>query len=333
MNRCFVISPIGPEGSQIREHADAVFNYIVVPAMKECGIEACRSDHLQEPGRITEQMYREILSDVLCVAVLTGHNPNVFYELAVAHAAGRPVIVLLEKGESLPFDISDLRCVFYDLKPKSLFENVYGREVVAHVKSLEASGWKVPGLFGNSIVQPVGTHNPNPLSFYRDGSEFGTSENWMKLLTETENVFEIMGIHLQPWRGGKKFSELLARKAGCGCTVRILLMHPDNPTLSQMINESLTEVDIEDTTREIQEMGKYFSRIAAKQPNVSVRQILRGTLHCQTTRTDRYGVYLPYLYSRRRRYCPLWQCLAGSDMYDVIVEEFDGLWIANENAC
>ena len=82
-------------------------------------------------------------------------------------------------------------------------------------------------------------------------------------------------------------------------------MHPENPTLPHMVNESLTEVDLEDVTREINEMAKYFARIAERSPNISVRQVRSGTLHCQTTRTDGYAAYLPYLYSRRRRYCPI----------------------------
>src|SRR5438874_637577 len=108
--RCFVISPIGVEGSPIRQHADDVFDYIVKPAAAEVGIAANRSDHLHEPGRITEQMFREIITSCCCVCVLTGHNPNVFYELAVAQSMGTPVIVLIERGEELPFDIRDLRC-------------------------------------------------------------------------------------------------------------------------------------------------------------------------------------------------------------------------------
>jgi hypothetical protein len=88
----------------------------------------------------------------------------------------------------------------------------------------------------------------NSSSFYRNGNEFGTPDTWLQLLQETENVFEIMGIHLGPWRGVKRFSELLVKKARDGCSARILLMHPDNPVLPQMINETLTEVDLEDVT-------------------------------------------------------------------------------------
>src|SRR6516164_8846630 len=96
--KCFVISPIGVPGSQIREHADDVFDYFIKPAMEEVGIEPIRGDHLEKPGRITEQMFKEIAAADVCVAVLTGYNPNVFYELAVAQFARKPLIILMEAG-------------------------------------------------------------------------------------------------------------------------------------------------------------------------------------------------------------------------------------------
>ncbi len=43
-------------------------------------------------------MFKSILHGDLCVAVLTGYNPNVFYELAIAQAAACPTIILIEKG-------------------------------------------------------------------------------------------------------------------------------------------------------------------------------------------------------------------------------------------
>lgn len=139
---CFLISPIGEEGSHARKHADAVFKYIVRPAMEECGIRAVRGDHLDEPGAISKQMFQRILNDDLCVAVLTGQNPNVYYELGVAHASRRPVIILLSKDEDLPFDVRGLRCVNYDLSPTALVSRVYVNQLVAHVRSFEASGWR-----------------------------------------------------------------------------------------------------------------------------------------------------------------------------------------------
>lgn len=67
------------------------------PAMETCKIEPLRSDHLQEPGKISEQVFKCILKFELYVAVLTDYNPKVFYELAVAQTACRPVILLIKK--------------------------------------------------------------------------------------------------------------------------------------------------------------------------------------------------------------------------------------------
>lgn len=145
--RCFVISPIGKEGSDDRKHADEVFNNLIDPAMRECGVKPIRSDHLSNPGRISEQMFRAILDYDFCVAVLTDHNPNVFYEVAVAQAAKRPVILLLKSGQELPFDIKDLRCITYDLDNRSVQERVHIAQLVHFVEAIKIANWKAPDIF------------------------------------------------------------------------------------------------------------------------------------------------------------------------------------------
>jgi len=180
--RAFVISPIGMPNSPEREHADDVFKFIIKPAMDELGIEAIRSDHLTEPGTISKQMFREILNDDLCIALLTGRNPNVYYELAVAQAHARPVILLAEASElPLPFDVSDYRVVAYTMRPTPLIEGVYAREVADHVRSLEANNWHAPSPFGEGMI----TTN-NALAFYPRSRDWGGSEAWDELLSESK---------------------------------------------------------------------------------------------------------------------------------------------------
>ena len=43
---CFVISPIGKEGSDIRKRSDLIFNYIIKPIVQEFGYEPIRADHI-----------------------------------------------------------------------------------------------------------------------------------------------------------------------------------------------------------------------------------------------------------------------------------------------
>lgn len=145
--KCFVISPIGDDGTPIRRHADELFEFIIQPALAVCDIEAVRSDHVQQPGKISDQMFRAIFEYDLCIAVLTGRNPNVYYELAVAQAANRPVIILIEKSETLPFDIKDFRVLPYDLSLTSNKEQTHVRNLVAFIRAFEQAGWQAVDIF------------------------------------------------------------------------------------------------------------------------------------------------------------------------------------------
>ena len=125
MRKCFVISPIGEEGSKIRQHADDVYEFIIEPALKHFNIEPIRSDKIHETGKISNQIYNAIQTNDLCIVVLSFDNPNVFYELAVAQCAVRPVIILIEEGNKLPFDIQDERSVFYNLGARAFKEKIF----------------------------------------------------------------------------------------------------------------------------------------------------------------------------------------------------------------
>ncbi len=146
--RCFVISPIGEEGSPVRAHADDVMEFIIKPALAKYDIEGVRSDQMAESGTITEQMFREIVTADVCVVVLTGSNPNVFYELAVAQSAARPVVILIEKGCVLPFDVKDLRCIQYEMVPVSrLVKGTFADRVEEMLEEIKRIGWRAPNLF------------------------------------------------------------------------------------------------------------------------------------------------------------------------------------------
>lgn len=326
--RCFVISPIGAENSEVREHANDVFDFIIKPAMKKVGVKAVRSDHLHEPGLISTQMLRAILEYDLCVAVLTFHNPNVFYELAVAQAAGRPVVILLEKDSPLPFDIKDLRCVYYDLKPRPLFDRVYANELVRHVKWLADSGWpgsSIPGL-------PALPDNSAACTILPSANDFGTSTNWLELLTRSAQRFDIAGINLHDWRKTRGFREGVIRKASDGCRVRALVMDPDNPALPGMINEQAPTSSLNEVLVGLHETTSFFTSLAAEHDRIEMRSIGLGFPHSNLTVTDEVAVAIPYLYSGRTAASPLMRCSAGGPLYATFSQEFESLWAAAEPA-
>ena len=67
---CFVIAPIGLEGTDIRKRSDRVFKHIIDPVVRAQGYQAIRADHISTPGVITSQIIDHVLNAHLVVADL-----------------------------------------------------------------------------------------------------------------------------------------------------------------------------------------------------------------------------------------------------------------------
>jgi hypothetical protein len=104
---CFVIMPFGPP-------FDRYFKNIFVPAIEDAGLQAIRADSIFMPSAIMPDIWRFLSEARVLVADLTGRNPNVFYELGLAHALQKPVILVANNLDDVPFDLRGLRVLGYD---------------------------------------------------------------------------------------------------------------------------------------------------------------------------------------------------------------------------
>ena len=104
-NRCFVLMPFSAPWS------DRIWNRHLRPIIEASGFSCKRSDDFFAPGIVVEDIWSEIVSADVLVADLTGRNPNVFYELGLAHAVGIPVILLTQDEAS--FDVAHWRQIRY----------------------------------------------------------------------------------------------------------------------------------------------------------------------------------------------------------------------------
>ena len=87
-----------------------------------CGFAAEVSKDLQTPGLITDQIWHGIRHADVVVADISGSNPNVFYELGIAHALGKEVVIVAQGVERPPFDVSTARLLRYDTAEFHSFE-------------------------------------------------------------------------------------------------------------------------------------------------------------------------------------------------------------------
>lgn len=143
---CFVIAPIGDEGSEPRRRSDQVLNHIIAPAAEECGYATIRADKISEPGIITSQIIQHLVEDSLVIADLTGRNPNVFYELAIRHASKKSVVQIIQSGESIPFDVAATRTIqvnYQDLDSVAECK----KELINQIRSVEKDQ--------SSVVTPI----------------------------------------------------------------------------------------------------------------------------------------------------------------------------------
>jgi hypothetical protein len=104
---CFVLMPFGLP-------FDRYYQNIFEPAITSLGLNSIRADSLFRSSPIMVDIWRFVRESRVLLADLSGKNPNVFYELGLAHAIGKPVILVSTAIEDIPFDLRGLRVLIYD---------------------------------------------------------------------------------------------------------------------------------------------------------------------------------------------------------------------------
>lgn len=138
-NACFVITPIGDEGSPERKHADTMLKHLIVPVLEEHKIKAIRADQISKPGHITKQTVEHIAYCRVCITDLSFGNQNAHYELGVRHAFNLASVQIIRKGDKIPFDVQQGRTIIIDTSdPYTIMDRIATAkaELSEHVKAI-----------------------------------------------------------------------------------------------------------------------------------------------------------------------------------------------------
>lgn len=121
-NTVFVLMPFTLEWS------DRIWDKIIKPTIATLGLKSIRADDLFGAD-IMEDVWKGILNSEIILADITDRNPNVFYELGIAHTLGKKVILITQDVNDIPFDLNRFRHIVYQ-------DNFDGYEVL--IKQLKA---------------------------------------------------------------------------------------------------------------------------------------------------------------------------------------------------
>ncbi len=131
---CFVMMPFA-------EPVGTYYRTIYEVAIKRAGLRPVRADDdMFATGKIVDQVWTGIQAAKILVAELTGRNPNVFYELGLAHALQKPVVLVSSNEKDVPFDVQHIRVIYYNV-----FDPFWGEKLIAKIAENVLSALQNPG--------------------------------------------------------------------------------------------------------------------------------------------------------------------------------------------
>jgi nucleoside 2-deoxyribosyltransferase len=107
---CFVVMPF-------RAELNYFYLYLQKHLQDKHGLRVERGDHNVLTKALMDKVREQIVEADVLLGDVTSANPNVFYEIGLAHAYGKPVIFLTQDDPAAtPVDVRQFEFIHYDLR-------------------------------------------------------------------------------------------------------------------------------------------------------------------------------------------------------------------------
>src|SRR5437660_309932 len=83
--------------------------------------DVARLDSIADAVDVPDNIHLVIQAASLIVADVTHANPNVMYEIGLARALNKPLLLIASNSRSIPFDLARVRVVIYDVTSPNEF--------------------------------------------------------------------------------------------------------------------------------------------------------------------------------------------------------------------
>ncbi len=112
-----------------------VYDDHIKDIIKNLNLSIARADDFFSNNTIMNEIWSAIYYSKIIIADCTGKNPNVFYEIGLAHAIGKQVILMTQNPDDVPFDLKHIRYIYYNNTPRGMkkFEETLSSTVLGPV--------------------------------------------------------------------------------------------------------------------------------------------------------------------------------------------------------
>jgi len=99
-----------------------VYKDHIAGVLSAMSLTYARADDFFSSREIMRDVWSGIYNADIVIADCTGKNPNVFYELGIAHAIGKTAIMITQSAADIPFDVGNIRYLAYEYTPRGMKE-------------------------------------------------------------------------------------------------------------------------------------------------------------------------------------------------------------------
>jgi hypothetical protein len=305
---CAVVAGFADADPAVRRDAETIAAYIIRPALID-------TDYA--PIRITDRADDVTASDAvlmadLVIAVLSGRNPETHHLVAIAQSAGKPLLLLIEDGQTVAIDTHGAPVFTYTLDTAAIVDG-------SHVRRLQALLSPPP-----PARAPL---TPGAVTLLERSGQFGYDQR-LDMMRQAMFRIDIMGVANLAYASHPDMRELLRQRSGQSIEIRVLQCAPANPGLNVLMG-TRDMARLSEVRNEIEAAADAWKRLLDT-PDLDMSIIVRRAQNtvplASAIITDKASVATPYLYSRATSECPTWFARAGTSHHAVLQQEFDLVW-------
>lgn len=134
-NLCFVLMPFA-------DVLRPIYDDHIKPVVEQFDLVCRRADDIVSVDIVARDIWSNVCQARLIVAELTTQNANVMYDVGLAHAANKAVILITQSMAFVPFDLQHVRCIVYEYTPRGVrdLEERLRAAIAAILHRLPSSG-------------------------------------------------------------------------------------------------------------------------------------------------------------------------------------------------